>query len=334
MVNVAIAGGTSPTLGRSMVTAILASESHTPYIFSRKTPPTPETKYDVPVIPVDYGSVEGLVAALKTHKIHTVISVLKILEPEQNLEYHANLLDASAAADVKRLILSDWSLANPSWTRVDALQNRLQMSQLCDRSSGVECIMVQVGGFLEYFAQGCGDVDGLQAGLEDGLMADYIDIAKGELIIPCKDVDEQKVPAKVSMTSLWDVGRFMAASLNLPIGSLGKQVGISGALFDFECVRKKLLNMGTSLEDVRYVNFSDCVALASEKDKKFQEKIQAGKFDIVLFKEKMVAQMYACLCGEEAGGGIVTGRTLNELCPEVRTTSIDELLVRAWGASE
>lgn len=333
MVKVAIAGGTSPTLGRSIVSAILHTKSHQPIILSRVSSTTSDTKYGASVVAVDYDFIDSLTTALKTHEIDVVVSVLKIVDPLQNLKYHRNLLDACIAAKAERFILSDWSLASPSWTKVDALQNRVQMQELCSRGADVECSMIQVGGFLEYFAQGCGDLDGLQAGLEDDLMLDYINVTKGRLIIPCKDLDGQKVPAKVSMTSLWDIGHFVAASLDLPKGRLGTQVGIVGDIFDFESVRKFSDENGVSLGIVSYVTYSECLEIVHKKGAQFDKKIQAGRFDLGLFKEKMAAQMYACLCEEETGGGIVTGLTLNELCPSVQTTSIDDLLGKAWGRS-
>lgn len=79
MVTVAVAGGTSPTLGRSIVTAI-SQTTNKPVILTRQSPNSPSTKYRAEVRQVDYTDENSLVEALKD--VHTVISVLKIPGPE------------------------------------------------------------------------------------------------------------------------------------------------------------------------------------------------------------------------------------------------------------
>jgi len=82
MAIVAIAGATSPTLGRSIVTAILEAGNHTPMILSRskagsESASTP--KYGAQIRYVDYDSIPSLTASLES--VHTVISVLSSNDP-------------------------------------------------------------------------------------------------------------------------------------------------------------------------------------------------------------------------------------------------------------
>lgn len=347
MVNVAVAGGTSPTLGKSIVEAILATGKHKVIILARQQASPGQTnvqqksqaKYGAPIVNVDYTLTDSLTTTLKKHSIHTLISVLKILDPKENTAAHTNLLNAAQAAGVERYTLSDWSMAPPTHTRVDLLAHKAELHALgqdhMKSTAGkdehvVECCTIQNGGFLEYFAQGCPDRN-LRAGLEDDLMLEYIDVAKGRLVIPCKAKDPN-VPARVTMTSLVDIGRFVAASLDLPKGEMVGQVGIAGATFGFDRAVEVLVSLQMPVElALDYTTAEECRGAAAEKNQTFQEKMRSsGEFDVDLFKGAMVAQMYACMCDEEESGGVVSGRLLNELCPEVETTDIEKFLRRAW----
>lgn len=92
MVNVAVAGGTSPTLGKSIVQAILATCKHKVIILSRQessSGPTnvqtqPLSKYGASIVHVDYTSAKCLTTTLADHSIDTLISVLKILDLKEN----------------------------------------------------------------------------------------------------------------------------------------------------------------------------------------------------------------------------------------------------------
>ena len=74
MVLVAVAGGTSPGLGRSIVRALQEHPDHTPIVLSRLSSKTPKWMEDmgVDVRKVDYHSQESLVPTLKD--VHTVRS--------------------------------------------------------------------------------------------------------------------------------------------------------------------------------------------------------------------------------------------------------------------
>src|SRR5271168_735546 len=72
MVLVAVAGGTSPGLGRSIVRALQEHPDHTPIVLSRLSSKTPKWMEDMgaDVRKVDYHSQESLVPTLKD--VHTV----------------------------------------------------------------------------------------------------------------------------------------------------------------------------------------------------------------------------------------------------------------------
>jgi uncharacterized protein YbjT (DUF2867 family) len=72
MVLVAVAGGTSPGLGRSIVTALHLHPDHTPLVLSRASSPTPAwlVELGVPTRKVDYAEPDSLRRALEG--VHTV----------------------------------------------------------------------------------------------------------------------------------------------------------------------------------------------------------------------------------------------------------------------
>ena len=96
---VAVAGGSSPTLGGSIVTAISHTEN-TPVISTRKSAnETRKFRDGVEVGPVDYADHASLLEALKD--VHTVICVIMVPGPEW-FGCQINLLNAAKEAGVKR----------------------------------------------------------------------------------------------------------------------------------------------------------------------------------------------------------------------------------------
>lgn len=230
-------------------------------------------------------------------------------------------------------------MAPPAHSRVDLLAHKAELHTLGRehmKSAGekdehvVECCTIQNGCFLEYFAQGSPDQT-LRAGLEDDLMLEYIDIAEKRLVIPCRS-KEPPVPARVTITSLRGIGRFVAASLDLRQGEMTGQIGIAGATCSFDSVVTTVSAFpGFADMALEYTTAEESRGVAAEKNQALQEKMaRSGEFDVDLLKGVMVAQIYACMCEEEGGGGVVSGRLLNKSCPEVETTRIEEFLRKAW----
>jgi hypothetical protein len=280
------------------------------------------------------------------------------------LESHGCLLLAAQQAQVSRFIMSDWSMGLLSHQCVDVLAHKADMAKLgSDHMKGrepgmrkngaggnmewvVECCTVQNGMFTEYLLQkypGSGQTqekerkEDLTHGLEDDLLLDYIDIANRRLLIPaaspatCEGSTPEPVPVPVSMTSIKDIGRFIAASLSLPPGLLTGQVGLAGCTTTFSSIREILLTKCGTEIPYATITAERCEEIARKFQNQFEESMAKGEFNVEAFKSKMVAQMYALMCKGQEGGGIVMG-TLNELCPEVEPIDVEELLVKAWGS--
>ncbi|KEF51152.1 uncharacterized protein A1O9_12766 [Exophiala aquamarina CBS 119918] len=325
MVLVAVAGGSSPTLGRSIVTAILATGKHEGVILSRKrldATEAPASLYGAPVIYVDYGSKEQLASALKD--VHTLISVLKIADPKDMINQHLNLLEACIAANVSRFAPSDWSLGPLSHSQVDLLANKDELWKVCAHVAekyGIACADFQTGGFMNYFAQGKTftsekDKEFALGGLEDDLMLEYIDIPNGKLAIP---LGASGQPSKITMTHLDDVGKFVAAAVDLPLQVWQGHLGIAGDSFSFE--------EAAELLEGKKVHVDRQTLLVQQCDQRIEsyDDELANHFSIKALKGKMVAQMMKVQCGGQVGGAIVAA-TLNELCPSLNPITIREYI--------
>ena len=120
---IAVAGGTSPTLGTSIVNALAESTLCTPIIISRlkhgvekpETKTTPSGR-QVEIRYANYDDEESLIDVLKD--IHTVISVILIMGPSW-ASTQIGLLNAAKRAGVKRFAPSEFELGPLASGRID-----------------------------------------------------------------------------------------------------------------------------------------------------------------------------------------------------------------------
>jgi len=151
MTTIGIAGGTSPTLGRSITHAIQQT-ANTPIILSRLNSKVdqPERVHGTRVRYVDYTSHESLVAALSD--VDTVISVLKIPSPDWTT-YQINLLRAAEDAGCKRFAPAEFGLGSLTHRRVDILELKLPVWDAC-KESKLEVARFQCDSFMNYLSLG------------------------------------------------------------------------------------------------------------------------------------------------------------------------------------
>jgi NmrA-like family len=295
---VAIAGGTSATLGRSIINAILEAGNHIPIILSRSKSGSEQShtvKYDAQIRYVDYQSFQSLITGLED--IHTVISVLKSNDPSEMLSYHSNLLTAAKRVGCKRFAPSEWESGPPAKQKVALLRLKLDIWEIYQQS-GLECARFIPGWFMNYLGQGCPEQKKEQAtaGLDDDLMLDYIDIGRGKVTVPHT---ENGSLAKVSMTEMGDIGRFFAAALDLEAGKWEADMGMVGSTVDLE-------RMARAAEKVTGRKFE--ITTITKEDLKHHEddfdKQMANEFSVEALKGKMIAQLMQCACEEEIGNQI------------------------------
>jgi hypothetical protein len=275
--------------------------------------------------------------------VHTVLSVLKILDPQQMQESHLNLLRAAVATGtVRRFSPSDYSLGPITHATVDLLAHKSMLLKACQglaeqQGNNVEIAQFENGMFMEYLAQSfqnseCVTPSGvtrreeLLSGLEDDLLRSYIDVAHGVLLIPTTDAGE---PARFTITRIVDIGKFVAAALDLPAGSWDESdgiLGMSGCTVTFEEIRR-ILREETNAPEIKeeVVTREDCLREVA----RFDEELSKG-FSVEALKGKMVAQMEAATCNGRVGETVIEPM-LNRLCSEVEVTDLRAYLSEVWG---
>ena len=323
MVLVAVAGGTSPTLGKSIVTAIIQRDIDEVVILSRITSSSScqsKFKYGAAIRTVGYDSVESLTQGLTD--VHTLISIIKPNHFDELVPLHQKMLEAAKAAGVKRFAPSDWGMGPLANQKVDLIRAKQKVWDLC-LGSGLECTRFFAGMFMNYLGQGC-PVDRREealAGLEDDLMLDFINIEAGHTLIP---VTSDGRPCRFSMCELTDVGRFVAAALNLETWE--KEMGMVGSTTTVEEIVWVAERTGRLMKTETFTK-----AHAQQSIRKFDQQLEQ-KFTLKALKGKMLAQIVECMCEDEEGCAVIEP-VLNRLCPQVTPMAFDEYLTRVWSDS-
>ena len=188
---VAIAGGTSPGLGRSLTTAIIkhypgpSPEWH-PILLSRSSKPPPWTLTlppgsftFVPSLSYTSGS-PSLQSALKG--VHTVISVILAKDGTHETSQLALLEAARKTPGMKRVVSSEWASGIVGMSKVgmlrtakEGLWNEFEKERA--RVDGLEVSRFNVGCFMNYLGIGCGKFQGRNRRVsneEDGKAIEHV----------------------------------------------------------------------------------------------------------------------------------------------------------------
>jgi uncharacterized protein YbjT (DUF2867 family) len=327
MVHVAVAGGTSPTLGRSIITAILEAGNHTPFILSRsksdsESSSAPTAQHGAQVRYVDYSSIPSLTQGLDG--VHTVISVLNPKDTSEMLNYQSNLLEAAKRAHCRRFAPSEWDVGPLAKQKVDLLRVKAVVWNRC-RESGLECARFTPGWFMNYLGQGCprGKREEARAGLDDNFLLDYIDIAKGSITVPLTDGGR---PARISMTELGDIGKFVAAALDLEEGKWEADMGMVGSTVDLEELARKAERVTGRQFEITKLTKQEL----KHREEALGQQLAQG-FSVEALIGKMVAQLVLCACDEQVANQIVDP-VLNRLCPQVKPLGYEQYLERFWSS--
>lgn len=315
---VAIAGGTSPTLGNSIVSALLATQGrYIPVILSRKTetrkkPSHPEQSY-LETRYVDYHSHASLVAALTD--IDVVISVLLIPGPDW-VTVQLNLLHAAEEAGCCRFAPSEFALTSQAHTMVDILNAKntvwdaVQVSVDLGR---IDAARFPCGMFMNYLGIGCPDPSrrGLAlAGFQGGAFLIHLENQQAPWIeVPIRS--DGSFP-QVTMTDIRDIGPFIAAALDLKEPWAGRELGMAGDTLSFEDLIRICQRYVEQPIEVRRSTENDLTARLST--------IPRG--DVIRHMECQLA--IAC-----SRDGSVISPTLNDLS-SFRPTTVDQYMQRYW----
>lgn len=235
---VAVAGGTSATLGASIVSALLATQGrYTPVILSRENkressrPSTlqqnVETRY------VDYSSHKSLVVALRD--VEVVISVLLIPGPDW-VTAQVNLLHAAEEAGCRRFAPSEFALTEYAHTMVDLLRakNIVWKEVQTSMSQGkIDAARFPCGMFMNYLGIGIPKEESRRealAGFQEESFIVHLDAPLPWIEVPVRA--DGSFPS-LTLTDIRDVGLYMVAALDIEEPWGGRDLGIAGDTLSF-----------------------------------------------------------------------------------------------------
>ncbi|KAJ5641837.1 hypothetical protein N7490_005837 [Penicillium lividum] len=234
---IAIAGGTSPTLGASIVSALLATGRYTPVILSRKIKQVPSwlssLHQNVEIRHVDYNSHESLVAALRD--VGVVISVLLIPGPDW-VTVQVNLLHAAEEAGCRRFAPSEFALTDRAHTMVYLLGAKSIVWKEVEVSISrgkIDAARFPCGMFMNYLGIGIHDeairLEAL-AGFQEGSFLVHLDDPSPWIEVPVRA--DGSFPS-LTLTDIRDVGTFIVGALDIDEPWGGRELGMVGDTLNF-----------------------------------------------------------------------------------------------------
>ncbi|ORY07010.1 hypothetical protein BCR34DRAFT_604013 [Clohesyomyces aquaticus] len=277
MITVAVAGGTSPAVGRAILAGLQNYPSQIlPVVLSRATSEIPKWLLDMQIETrkVDYTSGESLTSALQG--VHTVICTL-LVKDNTWASTQINLLNASLSAGVSRFAPAEFGcgpLANP---KIGMLTPTIAVMDACRAAKAsypdFEFAGFHVGLFMNYLAWGGPNESEALNGLND--RSEFVwNVASMKASIP-RTVDG-RVP-RITMTEIGDVGRMVAAACLLPKGAWREEFGMVGETLGMDEVVRVIEEVSGRNMEVSYRAFEQMVRdMEEEKDdyRKFWKELE------------------------------------------------------------
>jgi hypothetical protein len=330
MPSVVIAGGTSPSLGRSLTTAILTLTTHWhPIILSRSSSTIPSwlapliAAKRITLLRVNYADHSALVTALKG--VHTVISALGFT-PSATDETWFNtqiaLLNAAKEAGAKRFAPSEFGIGVDATPTIEALAGNVRVWEACEAACAdgeMEWTRYECGLFMNYLGFGVPEGELRQEALggreRDGEWFFYTSACRAEL-----PVKADGTFPRITMMTIEDVGKFVARSLDLQEGMWETTSYMVGETLRMdEVVRVAETVMGKRWQ-VKTVGPED-----------FESRIEGlGKEGDAAAGRKIWAQLGLSYTRDVEGEGWLDGR-LNELFPDVKPLTVEGYLRKYYG---
>lgn len=349
MRTLAVAGGASPSLGRAIASAVFAR--HPPdrwrlLILSRSPRSPPWLRALDPhahrhaLRAVDYTSIPSLTSALRG--VHTLVSVTGAVDGTQ-AQTQINLLRAAVNAACKRYAPSQFGLGHKAWTEIPSLRwlNQDLFGQCAKHSSNIDIAYFNHGCFMNYLGHGVFPASKPASEEEDALRTmqqgqvykagedsaceglqrcgPLSDRSGGYLIGLKSGIAELPVRSdgrwpRITLTTVGDVGRFVAASLDLPawrgrMDMVGETVTMGQLLRHAEQVTGKTFRV---------------TALQADAIRRKMATFSWDDFSGLLWSELDLA--YTRDKDDEA----VLQPVLNNHFPDIRPVTVHKYLEKAW----
>lgn len=352
MPTLALAGGTSPSLGRAIATAVFAQTSWNILILSRSTrspiwlQAIDQYNKRYKIAAVDYASVDSVAKALEGQEVHTLISVTSAVDGTQ-AQTQINLLQAAVRTGCKRFAPSQWGFGRKGWTEVESLQwgNQGVREECTKHQDQIEIGYFNHGSFMNYIGHGIfatpepKDVDdeaavaryrageGYKSGEDaaceglhrQGPLGDHsgaylVGLMNGIAELPVKDDGQWP---RITFTSMTDVGKFVAAALDLP--KWEEEMSMAG----------DTLTMGDLLATAEAVT-GKTFEVTQLKQQDLFEKLANTSYDD--FMARLWIEFNLAYI-RDRDDEVVLRPTLNRLCPSVKPISVRSYMQRHWKQS-
>ncbi|KAG7426751.1 Oxidoreductase BOA1 [Fusarium oxysporum f. sp. raphani] len=308
---VAVAGGTGG-LGRALVDAIKAHGKHEVLVLSRKNTTGLEESLGARVVTVDYSNVDSLASILEERNIEIVISAVNNISGDNHPEI--NLIRAADKSETTKRFIPSYFGTPYTPEQYEsfppAMAKKAATEQL--EATSLEWTKVYNGYFLDYYG-----TPKLKSYMDD--ISFSIDMRNNFAALP----GSGEVP--VVFTHTFDVARFVAAALDLPVWE--RTSWIIGDRITWNDLAKQA-------QDVKGVPFHVTHdSIEALKAGVITELPSHPQFYDVYPKEHLQGFIAACgvMC-EKGQANFTPERSLNELFPDIKPMTARDVLEKGWGA--
>ncbi|KAL6887106.1 hypothetical protein GGI43DRAFT_267301 [Trichoderma evansii] len=303
---IAIAGGTG-NIGKTISDALAATGKYKVIVLARETPKN-WSPSAAPLVNVNYEDVNAITNILEKYNVHTVISAIKIITPESGTA-ECNLIKAAAkAAPTKRFIQSDWGVRAPSENSLRLPQHYVRLASMEQlRQTDLEWTTVHNGYFLDYYG-----MPHIETHMP-GPFAFVLDIPNKMAAIPGTGNE------LISFTYTRDVAEFTVKLLDLP------KWEEETFCYGDKVTWNEFLKLAEEATGSKFnVTYDDVEKL--EKGEVTELPSHAMAYE---FFPKPLLQQYFSKFGLYIMAGLFdmpTDKSLNAIFPEVKTTTVKEVL--------
>ncbi|ENH69294.1 hypothetical protein FOC1_g10004832 [Fusarium oxysporum f. sp. cubense race 1] len=315
---VAVAGGTGG-LGRALVDTIKAHGKHEVLVLSRKANVVKNTtgleeSLGARVVTVDYSNVDSLASILEERNVEIVISAVNNISGDNHPEI--NLIRAADKSETTKRFIPSYFGTPYTPEQYEsfppAMAKKAATEQL--ETTSLEWTKVYNGYFLDYYG-----TPKLKSYMDD--ISFSIDMRNNFAALP----GSGEVP--VVFTHTFDVARFVAAALDLPVWE--RTSWIIGDRITWNDLAKQA-------QDVKGVPFHVTHdSIEALKAGVITELPSHPQFYDVYPKEHLQGFIAACgvMC-EKGQANFTPERSLNELFPDIKPMTARDVLEKGWGAEK
>ncbi|KAK0713431.1 hypothetical protein B0T26DRAFT_858083 [Lasiosphaeria miniovina] len=314
MAIVAVAGGTG-NVGRAVVDAIVATGKHQVKVLARKSNPDLEAEIGVPIISVDYSDVDALVKVLEDNNIDTVVSGIAMHSADGTRPNEVELIRAAdLSKTTKRLVSSGWGVPvdDERTGTITSTLHKINAKKELQKTKNLEHTVFHVGYFMDYWG-----FPGVKSYMARMPLVFWLDMVNNAAAIP----GSGNTPVIFTHTS--DVGKFVAASLDLPKWEPDTFV------YGDRVTWNEFLHLA---EQAKGTKFN--VAYDNEEKLKLGQTTELpGHVPLYAFFPKPALHGMAAAFGLLFEGGVFDMKPasfLNETFPELKPLGVKEILDKSW----